>query len=361
MVIARRVHVSGRPITLCLINFDGEQYLPPALEAAEPHARFSEILLIDNASTDGSVALVRARFPHVRIVRLAENRGPAAARNAGFVAAACELILFQDNDVQLTADCPEQLVSALERAPGALLVAPRVLYRHDPERVQYDSADCHVLGLMTPRHANEHAAIAAAQSASTTSLVTACFLLDRARWRGASLFDERFGFNLEDHDFGVRACVSGHELRVEPRARVLHAGGTVGLSFRPGGVVHARRVYYLIRNRWYVITKVFAARTLLLLAPVLLLFELNQLAGALYKGWLRCWWAAVRDYRRELPRLLRERHAVQASRRIGDRALLREGPLPLTIAVNSTRAERVAVGTLQAIVSAYWRLVRPLV
>ena len=49
------------------------------------------------------------------------------------------------------------------------------------------------------------------------------------------LFDETFGFNYESRDFGVRAYLSGHTLLIEPRAQVLHAGGTSGLSFRPGG------------------------------------------------------------------------------------------------------------------------------
>ncbi|HEV3178863.1 MAG TPA: glycosyltransferase [Steroidobacteraceae bacterium] len=353
--------MTARPVTLCLINFDGVQCLPQALDAAQAHAQFAEILVVDNASTDGSVALLQSRYPHVRIVQLDSNRGPAAARNAALVAARCDLILFQDNDVQLTPGCVGYLLAALQRSPRALLVAPRVLYGHDPDIVQYDSADCHVLGLMITRNANRRAALTADEPASTTSLVTACFLLDRARWHSPTLFDERFGFNYEDHDFGVRACVSGYELLVEPHAQVLHAGGTPGLSFRPGGTVYAPRVYYLIRNRWYVLTKVFARRTLVVLAPVLLLYEVNQFIGALYKGWRRSWWAAARDYWRELPRLLRDRSAVQASRRVGDRSLLKSGPLPLTVAVSSTAAERIAVGALQAIVNVYWRMVRPLI
>lgn len=360
MAVACATYVTATPITLCIVNFEGMHYLPPALAAAQPHSQFGEILVVDNASTDGSIALLRSRYPHVRIVQMDSNRGPAGARNAGFIAAHCDLILFQDNDVQLTADCVTFLHAALRQSPGALLVAPRVLYAHDPDIVQYDSADCHVLGLMMPRNANRRAALVDQQTAATTSLVTACFLLDRARWPDATLFDEAFGFNYEDHDFGVRAYVSGHELLIEPRAQVLHAGGTSGLSFRPGGIVHARRVYYLIRNRWYVVTKVFAWRTLILLAPVLILYELNQFVGAADKGWLRPWGAAVRDYCRELPRLLRERRVVQAGRRTADRFLLKDGLLPLTAAVNSTRAERIVVNALQATVNAYWRIVRPL-
>jgi len=352
--------VTARAVTLCLINFDGMHYLPQALDAAEPHTQFAEILVVDNASTDGSVALLKSRYPQVRIVPLESNRGPAGARNAAFLAAQSDLILFQDNDVQLTPGCISRLLAALLLFPRALLVAPRVLYAHDPDVVQYDSADCHVLGLMSPRNANRPAVMAEEILASTTSLVTACFLIDRTRWGSTSLFDERFVFNYEDHDFGVRAYLSGHELLVEPRAHVLHAGGTPGLSYRPGGAVYAARVYYLIRNRWFILTRAFATRTLVVLAPMLLLYEFVALIGVLYKGWGRSWVAAVRDYLRELPRLLKERKMIQAGRRVADRALLKGGPLPLTDAVSSSFAERAVVRALQRLVDAYWRFARRL-
>ena len=303
--------MTARAVTLCLINFDGMHYLSQALDAAEPHTQFAEILVVDNASTDGSIALLKSRYPRVRIVSLESNRGPAGARNAAFVAAQNDLILFQDNDVQLTPGCISRLLAALPLFPSALLVAPRVLYAHNPNVVQYDSADCHILGLMSPRNANRPTAQAEEILASTTSVVTACFLIDRTRWGSTSLFDEHFGFNYEDHDFGVRAYLSGHELLVEPHAHVLHAGGTPGLSFRPGGPVYAARVYYLIRNRWFILTKAFAMRTLVVLAPMLLLYELVVLIGVLYKGWGSSWMAAVRDYWRDFPRLLRERKMVQ--------------------------------------------------
>ncbi len=352
--------MTARAVTLCLINFDGMHYLPRALDAAEPHAQFAEILVVDNASTDGSIALLKSRYPQVRIVRLESNRGPAAARNAAFLAAQSDLILFQDNDVQLTPACTSHLLAALPLFPRALLVAPRVLYAHNLDVVQYDSADCHVLGLMSPRNANRPAALAEEMLASTTSLVTACFLIDRTRWGPTNLFDEHFVFNYEDHDFGVRAYLSGHELLVEPRAQVLHAGGTPGLSFRPGGPVYAARVYYLIRNRWFILTKAFAMRTLVVLAPVLLLYELVALIGVMYKGWGSSWTAAVRDYWRELPRLLKERKIVQAARHVSDCALLKGGPLPLTDAVSSSFAERMVVRALQLLVDAYWRFARRL-
>ncbi|HEU4691696.1 MAG TPA: glycosyltransferase [Vicinamibacterales bacterium] len=353
---------TGRNVTLCIVNYEGAGNLPRALAASRRSATpFNEILVVDNGSTDGGIAWLRRECPEVRILELETNRGPAAARNAGFAAARHDLILFQDNDVQLGATSAGTLLDTLLAASRALLVAPRVLYAADPAIVQYDSADCHFLGLMATRHAERAWKTLDADIARTTSLVTACFLIDRSRWRDGAPFDEWFGFNLEDHDFGVRACILGHELLVAPAATVLHGAGTAGLSYRPGGTVPVERVFYLIRNRWSVMTKAFALRSLVVLSPVLLIYELLQLVGAASNGWLRQWVAALRSWWRELPRLRRDRSALQRARVAGDALVLCGGPLPLTAAVRNRPLARFAIGALQRVVNAYWRVARPFI
>ena len=263
--------------------------------------------------------------------------------------------------MQLEAATARTLLDALLASPRGLLAAPRVLYAADPATVQYDSADCHFLGLMATRNADRASRDLDAQIARTTSLVTACFLVDRSRWRDGAPFDEWFGFNLEDHDFGVRASILGHELLVAPAATVRHGAGTAGLSYRPGGSVPGERVFYLIRNRWSVMTKAFAPRSLVVLSPVLLIYELAQLVGAVSNGWLREWSAALRSWWRELPRLRRDRCALQRARVAGDALVLRGGPLPLTRAVRNRPLARFAIGALQWLVNAYWRVARPFI
>ena len=90
------------PVTLCIVNYNGERYLPRTLEAVRASGlRFDEVLLVDDASPDGSVALVRERWPEVTVLAQAKNGGPGAARNAGYAAARNDLVLFIDNDVAL--------------------------------------------------------------------------------------------------------------------------------------------------------------------------------------------------------------------------------------------------------------------
>lgn len=351
------------PITLCVVNFNGEHRLEETFEAAFACGwQFPQVLMVDDASTDASVELVRRRFPQVSLVCLPRNAGPGAARNAGFAAATSPYILFVDNDVRLGRDAPRLLVEALRETPGALIVAPRVLYASMPSHIQYDSADCHFLGLMSPRHADRPVAdVPAGSIQQTGSVVTACFLMDRARWRHGAPFDEDFGFNLEDHDFGVRANLFGHLTLVQPHATVLHGGGTPGLSYRPGYDTPPRRVFYLVRNRWYVLAKNFSWRTLILLAPALLIFECMQVLGLARKGWLSPWRAALRSLLASRKALRHKRRDVQMNRTQRDVAILRAGPLPFTAAVASGRLERAVIGSLSRLLNGYWYLVRRLI
>jgi GT2 family glycosyltransferase len=356
------------PVTLCIINFNGARHLRQAFAALEAQDwEFAEILVVDNASVDESAAVVRELCPRARLIPLAENRGPGAARNAGFAAAKHDLILFQDNDVRLNPGTVQHLVARLlqqytSEERQTLAVAPRVLYAMDPTVVQFDSADCHFLGLMTTRNADASLpdmAVAGKPEAGceTTSMVTACFLIDRRRWPGPAPFDEQLGFNLEDHDFGVRARVAGHVLWIEPRATVLHGSGTPGLSYRPGEAPSMQRIFYLVRNRWIVIGKCYATRTLVVLAPALLFYELMQLAWLVRHGHGRIWWRAVRDVARRRGQICAARRSVQQRRRSRDGTILRDAPLPFTRHVRAG-SSKYLLPLGERLLRGYWQLTR---
>jgi len=350
----------ARPVTLCIINFNGADRLDQVISAAgRSTLEFAEIAVVDDASTDGSIALLRERHPRVRILAQERNRGPGAARNAGYRAASHDLILFIDNDVALDPPCAAALRDALEARVGALVAQPRVLYADRPDTVQYDGADCHFLGLMALRHHGRLAADLPADTAETRSMVTCAFMIDRGRWGEGEPFDTTFIFNLEDHDFGVRSRLAGHTLLSVPAATCLHGEGTPGLSFRAGGGVQTpTRVYCLIRNRWRIVLQSYALRTLVLLAPSLAAYEVFQLAGALRKGWMGPWVRAAWWLSTNPGVTWRRRRQVQASRRVSDRAVLVGGPLPFTSGLLGGGVERVARDWLERLTGAGWRRVQ---
>jgi GT2 family glycosyltransferase len=348
--------------SLCIINYNGEAYLRQSLPAAVDQAEhFSEIVLVDNGSTDGSVALVEREFPMVRLVRLAENRGACGARNAGLRTAKTDLVLFLDNDVVLVEGCVELLIGALRSHPDAAIAAPSVIYANAPDIVQYCGADNHYLGLMIPRQEDVPLAQVDSTVQLTNSVITACFLVDRTRLVDPEPFDELYFIYLDDHDFGIRQRTLGRTILAVPEAHVLHGQGQAGLSIRALGKYSRMRVYLLIRNRWLFLLKNYSLKTLFLLSPVLLLYECAQLVIVIKKGWIREWARAIGWLVTSLPTILAKRRIVQGTRRVPDRSFITGGPVPFRPELIATSLERVAKGALDAVVGAYWKRVAPLI
>jgi GT2 family glycosyltransferase len=344
-----------------MINYNGAGYLRASLAAALGQAeRFEEILLVDNGSTDGSLELVGREFPSVRVVRMGENAGAGAARNVGIREARTDLILFLDNDVMLLDGCVEHLAAALREHPDAIAAAPSVIYAKSPDTLQYCGADNHYLGLMILREQNTPLAQADPAVRRTESLVTACFLIDRARLPDDHPFDEVYFYHMEDHDLGVRLRALGHAILAVPQARVLHGEGQAGLSIRRIGTYTPTRVYFLIRNRWLFLFKTYRLRSLLLLSPILLFYECAQLMVVIRKGWMREWARAATWMIHEFPAVLDRRRSVQATRKVPDRELFSDGPIPLRGELASNRVELAAQRALDLISARYWQGVRRL-
>jgi GT2 family glycosyltransferase len=360
----------SEPVTLCIINYNGLAYLQEAISNVQAlSSKFNEILVVDNASTDASLAYLDT-VDEITVLALPCNTGPAGARNAGFLRAKHDVILFQDNDIRLTEGAFEALYETLQHDTKIALTMPRVVYKANPDIIQFEGADCHLLGMMSLRQANIRSDHAPMHTTQTSSMVSACFMIDRRRWHKQALysrtrdtmplFDEDFIFNLEDHDLGVRANLLGLMTMAVPRATVLHGSGTEGLSYRPGREVSAKRMYCLIRNRWWIVFRYYSLRSLIILAPLLLTLELLQLIGVVFKGWGYEWWRAFVDTGKRISVLHAERKKYQALRQRPDRDILYSGNLPLTQAMNSGVVTRSCIGLFEAVMHGYWYLVKKL-
>ncbi len=351
--------MTSRPdLTLCVINYNGKAYLEETLRAAvEQSDLFSRILLVDNGSDDGSVDLVKNEFPSVQLILRGENEGPAAARNRGWRRATTNRILFLDNDVALTRHCVQALTEALDSHSDAVTAMPTILYASDPETVQYDGAELHYLGHMILHYENLPRAKQEMSIRKIGSVVTSCFLVDRARWGNGDPFDESFFIYFEDHDFGIRVRLRGGEILSVRGAACFHREGTEGLSLRKTGRYTRRRVTLLIRNRWQIIARCYSARTLLFLSPLLFFYEFTLFLTVVARGWIVPWTLAVAWMIKHGNELFRRRRTVQQSRLLSDREIMRGGPIPLTEQMAGNRMERMAKSALNFVVQQYWNLV----
>jgi GT2 family glycosyltransferase len=347
-------------VSAVVINFNGGGRTLQCLEALHRQSMpLHRVIVVDNGSTDGSPADIRGRFGEVEVIELGENRGLPAARNVGLRAAASDLVLLVDSDIYLEPDALDRLVSA-QGDTGATVVCPRIRLIPERDVVQADGAAPHFIGTMALRHAYTDVELLPEDRAHVGGCIGACYLLDRRSVIEAGGFDEAYFFYFEDLEFMLRLATRGHDFVCEPYALVYHdrGEGTAGLSFRGSGSYPVRRAYLSMRHRWLTILIHYRLRTLILLLPALAVYELAVVGFAISNGWGLQWLRAWAWHVRNLPLILRRRHAAQRSRVRNDRDLLVGGPLPLAPGVIRAPLVGAAVAGLSFLLGTYWRLAR---
>jgi GT2 family glycosyltransferase len=348
-------------IAAIIINYNGGERVINCIRAVTAsHMRPTQIIVVDNASTDGSRERIEAEFPAVELVRLPENKGLPAARNVGLRHASSDLAILLDNDVYVAGDTLARLARTL-REYRAAVVCPRIVLYPECQVVQCDGAAAHFIGTMTLRHAYSRLDDGA-EPAVVGACIGACLLVDRKLVLAAGGFDELYFFYFEDLEFSVRMRLLGHSLVCEPRGVVYHdrGRGTPGLSFRGNDAYPARRALLTHRHRLLTILTYYRLSTLLLLAPALLIYEGATLAFFVSRGWSGDWlgaWAwLISNWR-----LIHERRKrARQQRVIGDRELLSGGELPFAPGVLRSRLSRILVHVLSRGMDLYWRASRHL-
>ena len=121
--------------TVVIPNYQGINYIEDCLNSVYKSSIPLEVIVVDNASADGSLELVRERFPQTRIISFEENKGFSAAVNAGIRAAVTEYVLLLNNDTVVDVRALEYLEKELERYPEAFSVSAKLISLKEPEKL----------------------------------------------------------------------------------------------------------------------------------------------------------------------------------------------------------------------------------
>jgi GT2 family glycosyltransferase len=227
-----------------------------------------QVIIADNASTDGTAQHVRDGFPEVRLVALADNRGFAAACNAGVNAGTGEIVILLNNDVDADADFVERLVAPLIADPGLGSAAP-ILVR--PGRELIDSVGLAVDPTLAgfPRLQGRPVADAGDPEPLLIGPSGGGAAYRRAAWEAAGGLDERIFIYSEDLDLALRLREAGWRAATAPDAIGVHLGSATmkrrsAWQREQGGFARG----YLLR-RYGLLRTAAAPRTLLTEAVVI--------------------------------------------------------------------------------------------
>lgn len=224
-------------LTIVIVNFNAREHLENCLAslAAAPPSTPHEIVVVDNASTDGSVAAVRAGWPSVAVLEQRENRGFAAANNAGIRATASELVLLLNNDTIVPPGAIDALVKRLETADDAAVAGPRLVDGSGRPELSFGP-------MISPFGELRQKVVMALQRRGVPPVTSwveratrreryvdwvsgACLLVRRSAAEEAGLLDERYFLYTEDVDFCAAIRARGHRILFTPVAEVVHLRG----------------------------------------------------------------------------------------------------------------------------------------
>lgn len=209
-------------------------------------------MVLDNASSDGSVEAIEAAFPGVQIIRLTSNLGYAGNNNIGIeaaLAAGAEWIFVLNEDTVLAPDCLTHLVEAGERDPNIGIVGPLVYHHDEPHLIQ--SAG----GKLTDYWESFHLAQNAPDEGQFSEphrvdWISGCaILLRRAVIEQVGMIDPHYFYFWEETEWCLRASKAGWKVMNVPHAKLWHKG--VQRDYHPNPSV----TYYATRNRLLTLSK----------------------------------------------------------------------------------------------------------
>lgn len=304
-------------VSVVIVTSNGRRYLETCLQAvAAQEGVEAETILVDNGSTDGTIEFVRARFPEVRIVPLSENRGFAGGSNAGAREARGALVAFLNNDTVAESGWLRALRQGIDASSGVLLVTSRIVYMHDAEVIDSAGDGLFRSGGAFKRYHGQPAHTAAI-SGEVFGVCGAACLIAKTVFDELGGFDEAFFASHEDVDLSYRARLRGYRCGYVADAVVRHYGSATLGRVSPFAVFHGQR------NAEWLYLKNTPASLLVRTLPGHLAYNLMAAVHFARLGLLGTFLRAKLAALAGIPRVLRQRAAVQRASRVPARAIER--------------------------------------
>lgn len=249
-------------LSIAIVNWNVSDLLEKCLSSIfkyPPNADF-ETIVVDNASSDNSVEMVRNRFPKVRLLENKKNMGFSAGNNRAVQESSGEFILILNPDTEITKGSLDDLINFLETHPEAGIVAPKII---NPDgSLQKSCMGFPTLGAMAMRQLFLEL-LWPGNPFTRTYLMSdfkydrirevdqpmgACLLVRRELFDEVGLFDEKSFMFFDEVDLCYRAKVHGWLIFFTPQPRIIHHGGS---SIKKWGVFNLGRHWTRSRNHYF--------------------------------------------------------------------------------------------------------------
>jgi len=224
-------------LAVIIVTYNSAREIRDCLGALPAAARVTpyEAVVVDNASADGTAAIVRAARPDVRVIEAGGNLGFARANNVGIGATASDLVLLLNPDTVPEPGALDALVAVLDAHAGVAVAGPRIVDRAGRAELSFGPMIGPFAELrqkfLTLGHDRGWPFVSAqverwARQPGFPDWVSgACLLIRRASLERAGLLDERYFLYTEDVDLCAAVRAQGGVIRFSPEAQVVHVRG----------------------------------------------------------------------------------------------------------------------------------------
>lgn len=226
---------------MVIVGWNARRYLELCLEslAAAPPDRSMEVLVVDNASTDGTAELIETKFPWVKLIKSKENLGFSRGNNLAIRQCLGRYIALVNPDVIVLPGCLDALADFMDQHPKVGDVGPRVL---NPDMTLQSSCRrfptlwnnfCSAAGLSTlfanmRAFAGEHMFFFLHDRTMSVDVIVGCFsMIRREAFDAVGLLDENLFMYGDDVDWCRRCWNAGWEVSFYPGARAIHDRGKI--------------------------------------------------------------------------------------------------------------------------------------
>lgn len=299
-------------LSIIIPNWNGGRFLPTCLNslARQTYPQI-EVIVVDNASTDGSQQMLKADYPWVKLIELPENRGFTGACNAGLHAGRGRYLALLNNDTEVDPRWAETVVDAFERHEEVGSVASKMLLFDRRDHFHTAGDFFTVDGRPGNRGVWQRDEGQYDKEEYVFSACGGSSVYRRAMLDQIGLLDDDFFFSGEDVDLGWRAQLAGWRCLYTPQAIVYHhlsaTGGGVTASYYDG----RNLIFILVKNVPSGIWRKYG-RAILRRQARLAWQALRAWRGSAARARLRGMAAGLLG----IPRMLPKRRQIQKARRV---------------------------------------------
>ncbi|MBR4632464.1 MAG: glycosyltransferase family 2 protein [Elusimicrobia bacterium] len=251
----------GKKLSIVLVTRNSKSVLFDCLKALDNNdditsSNNAQWIIVDNASSDGSIEEVLKLYPRTQVIKNNDNLGFAKAANQGFNVSETDFILYINTDTEIKQNSISKLYNKIVSDKNVAVIGPRLLRKNNtiqksvyPEATLYTEIFKPLVKLSVSIKENFYKA---GKCYTVNSLRGACFIINKEYMKQVGGFDERYFFYLEETDLFRQLKLAGKKICYLPESEVYHYGGLGSddkMTFNKKKMYNESLLKYFAKNR----------------------------------------------------------------------------------------------------------------